>query len=348
LRADVGLRLGQLDLDVTVEAAPGEIVAVLGPNGAGKSTLLRAVVGLQPLDRGEIRLDGAVLDAPSSGRWVPVHERSIGYVFQDHLLFPHLSALDNVAFGLLARGARRNDARRRAGDWLDRLAVGEVAHLRPAQLSGGQSQRVALARALAGEPRALLLDEPLSALDVAVRAQVRSVLRRHLAGFDGSRLLVTHDPIEARVLADRLVVLEGGRVVQAGSPDELARHPRSAYVAELVGVNLYAGTGDDDHVRLDRETVAVAGPVPSGAVFATIRPAAVALHLHRPEGTPRNVWPGTIESIDDGPDRLRVQLSGAMPIVAEVTPAAVAALGLVPGAVVWAAVKATDVTVYPA
>jgi molybdate transport system ATP-binding protein len=344
LRAEVGVALGRLDLDVTIDVGPGEIVAVLGPNGAGKSTFLRAVAGLQPLDRGRIVLDGRALDDPASREWVPVHRRSMGYVFQDHLLFPHLSAVDNVAFGMRSR---RRDARREAAGWLDRLDVGDVAHLRPAQLSGGQSQRVALARALAARPRVLLLDEPLSALDVAIRAQVRSVLRRHLAEFDGIRVLVTHDPIEARVLADRLVVVEDGRVVQEGTADELSRHPRSAYVAELVGTNLYVGTGAGDRVTLEHGSdLAVAGPVPAGAVFATIRPAAVALHRHRPDGTPRNVWAGTIESIDTGPDRARVQIAGALPIVAEVTPAAVAALGLVPGAAVWAAVKATDVAVY--
>jgi len=349
LRAEVGVTLGRLDLDVTIDVGAGEIVAVLGPNGAGKSTFLRAVAGLQPLDRGRIVLDGSPLDDPSTRAWVPVHRRSMGYVFQDHLLFPHLSALDNVAFGLRSRRSGRRDARREAAGWLRRLDVGEVAHLRPGQLSGGQAQRVALARALAARPRVLLLDEPLSALDVAIRAQVRSVLRRHLAEFDGIRLLVTHDPIEARVLADRLVVVEEGRVVQDGSADDLSRHPRSAYVAELVGTNLYVGTGAGDRVALEHgRDLAVAGPVPAGPVFATIRPAAVALHRHRPGGTPRNVWTGTIESIDAGPDRARVQIAGALPIVAEVTPAAVAALGLVPGAVVWAAVKATDITVYRA
>ena len=350
LRAEVGVRLGRLDLDVTIAVGPGEIVAVLGPNGAGKSTFLRAISGLQPLDRGSIVLDGSPLDDPSRRAWVPVHRRSMGCVFQDHLLFPHLSALDNVAFGLRSQRSgfsRRRDARRAAGGWLERLDVGDIAHLRPAQLSGGQAQRVALARALAARPRVLLLDEPLSALDVATRAQVRSVLRRHLAEFDGIRLLVTHDPIEARVLADRLVVVEKGRVVQEGTADDLSRHPRSAYVAELVGTNLYVGTGAGDRVVLDRGCdLAVAGPVPTGAVFATIRPAAVALHRHRPDGTPRNVWAGTIESIDAGPDRARVQIAGPVPIVAEVTPAAVTALGLVPGAAVWAAVKATDVAVY--
>jgi molybdate transport system ATP-binding protein len=349
LRADVGVRLGRLDLDVAIDVGAGEIVAVLGPNGAGKSTFLRAVAGLQPLDHGRIVLDGSVLDEPASRAWVPVHHRSMGYVFQDRLLFPHLDALDNVAFGMRSGGTGRRDARREAAGWLERLDVGEVAHLRPSQLSGGQSQRVALARALAARPRVLLLDEPLSALDAAIRAQVRSVLRRHLAEFDGIRVLVTHDPIEARVLADRLVVVEDGRVVQEGTADDINRHPRSAYVAELVGMNLYVGSGAGHRVTVEHGTdLAVAGPVPAGTVFATIRPAAVALHRDRPEGTPRNVWTGTIESIDSGPDRARVQIAGAMPIVAEITPAAVAALGLGPGEVVWAAVKATDVTVYGA
>ena len=165
LYADVGLRLGSLDLAAEVEVADGEVVAVLGPNGAGKSTFLRAVAGLVPLDRGRVAVDGQVLDAPDERTFVPTHHRPIGVVFQDHLLFPRLSALDNVAFGLQAHGMRKAEARRVAAGWLDRVGLADHAGAKPAALSGGQSQRVSLARALATEPRVLLLDEPLAALD---------------------------------------------------------------------------------------------------------------------------------------------------------------------------------------
>jgi molybdate transport system ATP-binding protein len=251
LHAEVALRLGALDLAVEVAVADGEVVAVLGPNGAGKSTLLRAVAGLVPLDRGRITVDGRVLDDPDAGTFVPTHLRPVGVVFQDHLLFPRLSALDNVAFGLRARGARKPEARRLAAGWLARVGLADHAGARPHALSGGQSQRVALARALATEPRVLLLDEPLAALDARTRLHMRAELRRHLATFPGARLLVTHDPIDALVLADRLVVLEAGRVTQDGTNAEVVRRPVSRYVAVLVGVILLVGVGaGEQSVRL--------------------------------------------------------------------------------------------------
>src|SRR2546423_11615188 len=184
-----------LDIDLTVEA--GETVAVLGPNGAGKTTLLRALAGLVPVS-GRVTLDGRVLDDSAGGRHVPTEERRVGLVFQDHVLFPHMTVLENVAFGL------RRDGERIAGAWLERAGLGDKANALPSQLSGGQAQRVALLRTLVTEPRLLLLDEPLSALDVSIRAEVRRELARQLAAFKGIRILVTHDPLEAIALADRL------------------------------------------------------------------------------------------------------------------------------------------------
>jgi molybdate transport system ATP-binding protein len=229
--------------------------------------------------------------------------------------------------------------------------VGHRAAARPAQLSGGEAQRVALARALVTEPRLLLLDEPLAAVDVAAKAGVRAELRRHLAGVEGVRLLVTHDPLEAMLLADRLVVVEGGRVTQVGTPTQVSAQPRSDYVAELVGVNLYRGEARGGRIALaDGGTLVVpdAPDVPAGPVLATVAPRAVALHVHRPDGTPRNVWPGRVAAVDGHGDRARVRVEATPPIVAEVTPAAVAELGLHPGAAVWIAVKATEVDAYPA
>jgi len=348
LQADLALRLGSLALEVQLDAAPGEIVAVLGPNAAGKTTLLRALAGLVPLERGTVTLDGVAFDDVARGIRLPPERRPIGVVFQDYLLFPHLTALENVAFGLRARGMGAREARIRAGSWLDRLGVGETAETKPRALSGGQAQRVALARALAIDPRLLLLDEPLAALDASARGEVRRDLKRHLASFAGIRLLITHDPLEAVALADRLVILERGRVVQTGTPAEVTRRPRSRYVADLVGVNLLRGTATAGHVELPGGASLQSADRVDGEVFAVIHPRAVALHRARPEGSPRNVWRGHASALDFQGDRVRVGVEGEMPIVAEVTPAAVRELDLAEGGEVWVSVKATEITVYPA
>jgi molybdopterin-binding protein len=348
LTAQVALRLGTLDLDVTIEAAPGEIVAVLGPNGAGKTTFLRAVAGLVPLTRGRVELDGVVLEDAARDVHLPPERRPIGVVFQEYLLFPHLSALENVAFGLRARGVGSREARVRAGSWLDRLGVGEHAEAKPRALSGGQAQRVALARALAIDPRLLLLDEPLAALDASARGEVRRDLKRHLASFAGIRIVITHDPLEAIALADRLVIMERGRVVQTGSPADVTQRPRSRYVADLVGVNLLRGTATAGQVAVSGAATLQSADGVDGEVFAVIHPRAVALHRARPEGSPRNVWRGRASTLDFQGDRVRVGVQGEMPIIAEVTPAAVRELDLVEGGEVWVSVKATEITVYPA
>ncbi len=347
LRAAVRLRLGALELDVTIEAEPGAVVGVLGPNGAGKTTLLRALAGLQPIEGGRIELDGEVLDDPQAGVFVPPERRSVGVVFQDYLLFPHLTAADNVAFGLRVRGRDRRQAAAEARRWLDRVGLGHLAGARPAALSGGQAQRVALARALAIEPRLLLLDEPLSALDAATRTQVRSELRRQLAAAPGVRLLVTHDPVDALALADRLVVLEHGRVTQAGSAAEVTARPRSRYVADLVGLNLWRGRARGTTIEVGEAVLTVADPA-EGEVFAMAHPRAVALYRIRPEGTPRNLWRARPVDIDLQADRARVRLEGPLPVVAEVTPAAVRELALAAGEPVWVALKATEIDVYRA
>ena len=346
--ARIELRIGSLDIDVAVDAADGETVALLGPNGAGKTTILRAIAGLLAIDRGRIQIDGLVLDDPAADVFVPTADRPIGVVFQDYLLFPRMSALDNVAFGLRARGMDKPTARAAAAGWLDRFGLAGHAANRPRALSGGQSQRVALARALATSPRLLLLDEPLAALDAGTRVQVRTSLRRYLATFGGARILVTHDPVDAMVLADRVIVVEDGRVTQHGTVTEVARHPRSRYVAELVGVNLLHGSAAGPHlVRLESGSeLVVADPLPGDEVVVAVRPQAVAVYREKPDGSPRNVWPATVSDIEVDRDRVRVQLDGPVPLVAEVTPGALAELELAPGRAVWAAVKAVELTVY--
>ncbi|BDZ46248.1 ABC transporter ATP-binding protein [Naasia aerilata] len=222
----------RLDLDLTV--APGEVVALLGPNGAGKSTALAALAGAVPLTAGSVRLDDLVL--ADAGRTVDPSRRSVGWVLQDALLFPHLTAGENVAFGLRARGVRRGEASATAAAELARLGIGELASARPREISGGQAQRVALARALAPRPRLLLLDEPLAALDVEVRDSVRAVLGERLRGNDGCTVLVTHDPVDAERLSDRIVVVERGVAVQEGTAAQLRDAPATPYVAAMFPV----------------------------------------------------------------------------------------------------------------
>jgi molybdate transport system ATP-binding protein len=346
LDAAVRVRRGTLDLDVGLEIADGEVLAVLGPNGAGKSTLLRVVAGLLRPDAGRVAVDGAVWDDPAGGVHLPPHERALGMVFQDALLFPHLSVLDNVAFGLRTRGVRRPAARQAAGRWLARVGLEGLGDRRPDELSGGQAQRAALARALVGDPALLLLDEPLSALDARTRLTVRAELRRHLAEFAGSTVLVTHDPVDAMALADRVVVVEDGGVVQAGTPQEVSRAPRTDYVARLVGLSLLPGTGAGTSVHLDGGGEVAVAEETSGPVFAAVRPESVALYLSRPDGSPRNVWPARLVGATPHGATVRCELAGAVPLVADVTATAFAELGLVPGAEVWATVKASEVAVY--
>ena len=342
LTAAVSATAGAFALEASLSADGGEVVAVVGPNGAGKSTLLRCIAGLVP-STGRIEVDGADV----SGR--PPYDRRIGYVPQDGALFPHLSALDNVAFGPRRHGADRSSARRSAAAWLERLGVGDLADRRPAQLSGGQAGRVALARALATDPRVLLLDEPLAALDADTRTDVRRALREHLASYDGTTLVVTHDPLDAVTLAHRLLVLELGRLVQDASPEEVTRAPRSPWVARLLGANAYPALVTPEGAALrDGGLLVGADALPTGsAALAVVLPTAVAVHRERPEGSPRNLWQGRVRELTLVGARVRVVVDGVPPVVAEITPAAVTQLALREGASVWVSIKATEVTLVP-
>ncbi|RBO94275.1 ABC transporter ATP-binding protein [Nocardia puris] len=347
LDARILVARGKFTLELDLRAEPGEVVALLGPNGAGKTTALRALAGLLALTDGHLRLGENTWDeAPSV--FVPAEKRAAGVVFQDYLLFGHLTALENVAFGLRARGCGRAEARERAAAWLDRVGLAEFAQRKPRALSGGQAQRVALARALVTDPQLLLLDEPLAALDASTRLQVRADLAQHLRDYPGHTVLVTHDPLDAMVLADRLVILEHGRVIQQGPPAEVARRPRSDYVANLVGLNLYRGTADGTRVALDEGgTFTVAEPA-AGRVHVAFPPSAVSLHPDRPAGSPRNTWPVTVTGIEQHAHTTRVRLDGTPTVLADITPATVADLSLRPGLELWAAVKATETHTYPA
>jgi molybdate transport system ATP-binding protein len=348
LVVEAEVRRGSFTLAASLAAAAGQVLGLLGPNGAGKSTLLSAVAGLTPVSAGRITLAGQVLDDADAGTFVEASGRPVGFVFQNYRLFPHLTVADNVAFSPRARGLGRRAARSAASHWLDRFGLADLADRKPDQLSGGQAQRVALARALAGQPALLLLDEPLSALDAGTRLDVQAELKRHLADFTGPCLLVTHDPLEALVLADRLIVLENGRIVQEGTPAQIARQPGTDYVAKLVGLNLYAGHADGSEVKLTGGgAFVVADRGQHGDVLVAVRPSAVVVSSRPPQlSSARNTWPAKITGLTLLADRVRLDLDGQPPALVDVTPAAVAELSLDPGREVWLSVKATDLEVY--
>jgi len=358
LEVHAGVDRGPFRLDVAFTVAPGEVLGVLGPNGAGKTTLLRALAGLDALTDGHIILDGHTLDNADQDTFVAAHHRPVGVVFQNYRLFPHLNVRDNVAFAARAQGQRRRTARHQAEHWLTHLDLAAYADRKPRQLSGGQAQRVALARALAAEPALLLLDEPLAALDARTKLDVRTTLHHHLTDFAGPALLVTHDPLEAMVLTDRLLVIENGRIVQHGTPAEVARRPATAYIARLMGLNLYPGTlrPDASTIDLDEGGTLIATtdhpaghPAPTATpVLVALRPTAIAVHTTRPEhSSPRNTWAGTVAGLELLTDRVRIQVHGPPSALVDVTPTAAADLDLTAGAPVWLSTKATDLDVYP-
>jgi molybdate transport system ATP-binding protein len=357
LHARVSVVRGRFRLDAELYVPAGEVVAVLGPNGSGKSTLLDVLAGLLRPDSGVVRVGDRVL--VDSGVNVPPHQRKVGLLSQDPLLFPHLSALANVAFGPRSHGVGRRRADAVARAWLSEVDCSGLAGRRPAALSGGQAQRVALARALATEPDVLLLDEPFAALDVDAAPAVRGLVRRVLR--DRSHrvtVLVSHDPLDALVLADRIVVLSDGRIVEQGATREVLSRPRTAFTARIAGLDLVSGvasvdgihTADGSPVSGMAVTTLTAGE-PAVAVF---RPAAVAVHLDRPHGSPRNVFPAAVAALEPHGDLIRLR-TAATPdgppwvtgLAADLTPEAVAELALEPGTTVHLAVKATEVSVYP-
>jgi molybdate transport system ATP-binding protein len=336
------------DVEVDLDVGDGQTVAILGPNGAGKSSVLATIAGTLQPDRGHARLGDTTLFDLTEGRtWMRSHQRDVALLAQDPLLFPHLSVLDNVAFGPRAHGIDRETSRATARHWLDEVNAEALADRRPAELSGGQAQRVAVARALATDPALLLLDEPMAALDVTVVPAMRQLLRRVLT--DRSAIVVTHEVLDALLLADRVVVMDEGRIVEQGPTKEVLARPRSAFGASLAGLNLISGSAvDGGIVTLDgRRIEGMATPaIANGtATVAVFDPAAVAVHLERPGGSPRNVFAAVVQELEPRGSQVRVRTADAS---ADITMPAVAELDLFPGTEVFLAVKASEVSLYPA
>jgi molybdate transport system ATP-binding protein len=342
-------RLGtfRLEVDLRSDAA---LTVLTGPSGGGKTATLRTVAGLERPARQRVVVAGRVLadrtpDGGTDEVHVPPRDRQLGMVTQASTLLPHRTVLHNVA--LAVRAGRRDERRATARRWLDRVGAAELADRRPSALSGGQQQRVSLARALAGEPRLLLLDEPFSALDAPARTALRGLVRRLVTETGTPALLVTHDPTEALTLADHLAIIEDGRITQQGRPADVTAHPRSRFVAELVGLNLLRGRADGTLVHLDGGGQLRTADAAHGPVAITVHPRAIAVHRTPPDGSPRNVIRGEVVDLDVRGDHVRVRVEGTIPLVAEVTPQAVAELDLGAGGAVHLAVKATELTVHP-
>ncbi len=345
----IGFDRGEFSLDVDLLVAGGETVGVIGPNGAGKTTLLRIIAGLEAPDRGVVVLQGATLVDPANNIDVVPENRNVAMSFNTARLFPRKTARQNVEFALEqapSGGRNREERAQLAGQWLDRVGLSDKVDEKVETLSGGMAQRVSLARTLAADRRLLLLDEPLSALDLKTRVLVRALLTEHLADRTGPTVLVTHDPVDATVLADRLVVIDEGRVVQDGSPTELTARPASAWVARFVDHTVWRGDARGTDVTVGEGRAVVADPI-DGPVVVGVPARAVTLHQNEPEGSARNTWPLTVETVHHIDERVRVTLTGSVDLVAEVTNASADTLALEPGKPVWASVKATELLVRP-
>lgn len=327
--------------DVSLELPAGRTCAVIGANGSGKSTLLGVLAGLLRPDHGRIALNGRELGP------LPPHRRRVALMAQDPVLFGHLRVLDNVAFGPRSRGAGRRESRRVALQWLAQVDAQQLAQRRVRELSGGQAQRIALARALAAEPDLLLLDEPLSAIDVTAAARMRQTLYRALA--DRTAIIVTHDVLDAVLLAHDVVVLCDGAVVESGPTYQVRQQPRSEFAAGFFGWNLLAGDATGPQHMTTHEGIEVTGVAdpplqPGRAGLAVFRPHAVSVHLQRPVGSPRNTFRGTVASLEPQGHLVRLRVGA---LCADITAASVADLRLSPGIEVFLAVKAAEVALYP-
>lgn len=374
---DVALttQLNTFQLDVCFTVPAGTTTVLLGESGAGKSTVLRLLAGLTQPRAGHIVLNERVYFDSESGITLPPQARPFGYVFQEYLLFPHLPVFENVAFGLRAQRLARSLIRERVNEALAQVKLTGYERRYPHQLSGGQQQRVALARALALHPTLLLLDEPLAALDVQTRREVRQELRRILAETGITTVLVTHHYIDALVFGQHIVVLDQGQVIQQGKQFDLALRPRSSYIAELVGMNFfrgylrrYAPDGScvvslpqtnpalELTVELEERNGDQLAPASGTEICVVVDPRDITLHLAPPDSSARNSFQGRIvhllrlPSASGGHVRVSVALEGASPsfapLTAEITGSSAERMELEEGQRVYASFKASAAHAY--
>jgi molybdate transport system ATP-binding protein len=350
LLADIRLDLSRLTVDARFDVGE-ETLAVVGPSGSGKTTILRAIAGLVRPRTGRIEFDGSAWFDSGSGIDVPPERRRVGLLFQHYALFPHLTVAQNVAYGSHHRSSGR-DHGKKVADVLARFGILGLASTRPGNLSGGERQRVALARAVAADPQVLLLDEPLSALDATTKADVAAELTRHLRGLSLPTILVSHDFEDVIGLADRVAVVEAGRIVQTGEWRDLVEAPASPFVAALTGVNYFAGTalprGTLTEVRsTDGPATFLSTDQGSGAVGVVVNPWDVALSREEPQGSALNRLSGPVRRVSGVGNRIRVSLDTRPSIVAEITEESVARLGVSPGRSMVASWKATGTRLVP-
>jgi len=355
LAAELATRVGALELALALEIPAGRCLALAGPSGAGKTSVVRALAGLLTPARGRIACGGQTWLDTGRRVDVPPERRGCAVVFQDYALFGHLSAWRNVAYGM--RGVARRERRGRAVALLERLGIGALADARPGRLSGGERQRVALARALAQRPRALLLDEPLAALDARSAAAAGRELAALLRGLEVPALLVTHDFMEAALLADEVAVLDAGRIVQRDSATALAAAPASPFVADFTGAVVLTGRVRDEGsrpdglalVELDGGGTVSAISAARGAVAVAVHPWEIAIE---PPGAPsagsaRNRLDVEIVTVTTVGERVRVGLAAPQPLAAELTRASAERLGLAPGLRAVATWKAAATRLMP-
>ncbi len=345
-------------LDIEFSIAAGEVLAVLGPNGSGKSTTMHVIAGLVRPDTGLVRLGDRVLTDTAAGVFVPTYARRVGLLLQGALLFPHLNVAANVAFAPRSGHSKRprREARATAAHWLAQVDAGDLADRMPRQLSGGQAQRVALARALAADPDVLLLDEPLAGLDVSTASAMRKLLRDKLSRDGRSAVLITHDLLDVLTLADRVLILESGKIVETGSAASVLAAPRSRFGARFAGVNLVSGTaGPNGALNTEWGAAWHGSPAPDvvvgQAAVAVFTPAAVAVYRDKPHGSPRNALEVTVAELDSRGPAIRVradeQPDGAPGLAADITAESAADLRVAPGERVYFSVKAQEITVHP-